>query len=82
MFLQRKAIYNLLQINLPRIESGELKVAELQPWQTENYRKKSTDMLIEDLHDLGISFGDLDHDGWLDPGFFARIKRVIEGLFD
>ncbi len=60
MFLQRKAQYNLLQINLPRIESGELQVADLQPWQTENYREKSTDKLLEQLSQLGISFGNGD----------------------
>ncbi|MCH9626722.1 MAG: hypothetical protein S4CHLAM2_03500 [Chlamydiales bacterium] len=60
MFLQRKAIYNLLQINLPRIESGELRVADLQAWQTQDYRLQSTDTLMEQLCSLGISFGSGD----------------------
>ncbi|MCC5832542.1 MAG: hypothetical protein JJU12_05820 [Chlamydiales bacterium] len=60
MFLQRKALYNLLQINLPRIESGELKIGDLEPWQTENYRQQPTDMLLNRLSKLGISFGNGD----------------------
>lgn len=60
MFLQRKALYNLLQINLPRIESGELKVGDLQPWQIEDYRSHSTDILFERLLSLGISFNNGD----------------------
>lgn len=60
MFLQRKALYNLLQINLPRIKSGELNIADLQPWQTENYREQSTEDLIGRLQGLGVSLGNGD----------------------
>jgi hypothetical protein len=54
MLLQRKALYNLIQINLPRIESGELHMGDLQIWQKENYREKSTELLFQQLHGLGI----------------------------
>lgn len=60
MELHKKAQYNLLQINLPRIESGELNVADLEPWQTENYREHSTDTLLARLNELGISFDQTD----------------------
>ncbi len=60
MQLQRKAVYNLLQINLDRIESGELKIADLEPWQLENYRQQSTDDLLARLSHLGLAFDDRD----------------------
>ncbi|MEZ5315128.1 MAG: hypothetical protein R3E91_02820 [Chlamydiales bacterium] len=58
MFLQRKALYNLLQINLPRINSGELKITDLQSWQIKNYRQESTDTLFDRLNELDISFNE------------------------
>lgn len=54
MFLQRKALYNLLLLNLKRIESGELKISDLQAWQTENYREITTEELFRQLHALGL----------------------------
>ena len=55
-FLQKKAIYNLLQINLPKIRSGELEIPNLQPWQIEDYRVHSTELIIKRLEDLGVLF--------------------------
>jgi len=54
MFLQRKALYNLIQLNIHRINSKDLKINDLQNWQTTNYRDKSTDELFERLRCLGI----------------------------
>lgn len=54
MFLQRKALYNLIQLNLSRIETGELKIADLQPWQIADYRSKPTEELFHELSTLGV----------------------------
>lgn len=54
MFLQRKALYNLIQLNISQIERGELKIADLQAWQITNYRDKTTDELFKELNSLGI----------------------------
>jgi len=54
MLLQRKALYNLLQLNLNRIESGEFKVGKLHHWQIANYREKTSEELFHQLHGLGI----------------------------
>lgn len=78
MFLQRKALYNLLQINLPRIESGELKVGDLQPWQTENYRQQPTDRLLERLGNLGISFGNGEFTAYADT--FDEPEEMLDAL--
>jgi hypothetical protein len=78
MFLQRKALYNLLQINLPRIKSGELKIADLEPWQTENYRQQSTEILLNRLGDLGITFGNKDFSVYADP--FDEPEELLDAL--
>ena len=78
MLLQRKAAYNLLQINLPRIESGELKIDDLQPWQTENYREKSTDALLERLGKLGIGFGTADFASYAEE--FEEPEELLDAL--
>lgn len=78
MFLQRKALYNLLQINLPRIESGELKIADLQPWQTENYRQQSTDKLLDRLTQLGITFGNGDFTAYADT--FEEPEEMLDAI--
>jgi hypothetical protein len=57
MLLQKKALYNLLQLNLPRIESGELKIGDLQSWQIDNYREKTVEELFQQLKGLGIILG-------------------------
>ncbi len=57
ILLQRKALYNLIQLNLPRIESGELKISDLEHWQVTNYREKSTEELFQQLKYLGIHLG-------------------------
>jgi hypothetical protein len=57
MLLQRKALYNLIQLNWTRIQSGELKVANLQNWQVANYREKSSEELFLELNELGLTFG-------------------------
>lgn len=57
MLLQRKALYNLIQLNLPRIETGELKIADLQSWQLANYREKTVEELFQQLKGLGITLG-------------------------
>ena len=54
MLLQRKALYNLIQLNLPRIEAGELHMGDLQSWQKENYRDKTVECLFAQLKGLGI----------------------------
>jgi len=54
MLLQRKALYNLIQLNLSRIESGELKVGNLKKWQIDNYREKSSEELFQQLTELGL----------------------------
>lgn len=55
MLLQRKALYNLLQINLTQIESGDLKVGNLKKWQVDNYREKTSEELFRQLNSLGIA---------------------------
>lgn len=54
MLLQRKALYNLIQLNLTRIESGELKMGDLEGWQVANYREKTTEELFAQLKGLGL----------------------------
>lgn len=54
MLLQRKALYNLIQLNLPKIEAGELQMGDLQSWQKENYRDKTVEALFQQLRGLGI----------------------------
>lgn len=56
MLLQKKALYNLIQLNLPRIEKGELTISDLESWQIANYREKTDDELFQQLKGLGISF--------------------------
>lgn len=56
MFLQKKALYNLIQLNLTRIEKGEIKIEHLEPWQTEDYRTLSMGTLLEGLHELGCDW--------------------------
>ena len=57
MLLQRKAFYNLIRLNLPRIEAGELPITDLQEWQTANYRNKTTEELLQQLKGLQIDVG-------------------------
>lgn len=78
MFLQRKALYNLLQLNLPRIESGEIQIADLQPWQTENYREQTTEGLMQRLRDLGISFGNGDFVSFTEH--FEEPEEAVDAL--
>ncbi len=78
MSLQRKALYNLLQINLPKIESGELKIEDLQPWQTENYRQQSTTTLLDQLGTLGISFGNSDFTAYADT--FEEPEEMLDAI--
>jgi hypothetical protein len=69
MLLQRKALYNLIQLNLTRIESGELKVSDLQKWQIANYREATTEELFQQLHELDIP---------LDTGNFEAFGKSFE----
>lgn len=78
MFLQRKALYNLLQINLPRIESGELNVGELQPWQVEDYRRHSTETLLDRLLTLGIRFNNGDFSSFANR--FDEPEELLDAL--
>jgi hypothetical protein len=57
LLLQRKALYNLIQLNLARIEAGELKIGNLQTWQIANYRDTPAEELFLQLNALGVSFG-------------------------
>jgi hypothetical protein len=60
MLLQRKALYNLIQLNLNRIESGEVKAGRLQNWQIANYREKTSEALFQELNVLGIKLSSED----------------------
>jgi hypothetical protein len=55
MLLQKKALYNLIQLNANRIEAGDLKIRDLQEWQIADYRLKSTENLFQQLLALGIT---------------------------
>ncbi len=57
VLLQRKALYNLIQLNLTRIETGELQVGNLKKWQISNYRALPPEDLFAQLRELNI---DLD----------------------
>lgn len=54
MLLHKKAFYNLLKFNLKKIESGQIQIADLEPWQVENYREIPTDELFARLEVLDI----------------------------
>lgn len=58
--LHKKAFYNLLKLNAKRIESGELKIADIEPWQTANYRDFSLNELFSSLKDLGLELLDFE----------------------
>ncbi len=63
MFLQRKALYNLIQLQITCIQADEdLDATKLEPWQTVNYREHSTECLVGELHSLNLKFdiGDLE----------------------
>lgn len=78
MFLQRKALYNLIQLNLNRIEKGDLKIADLQPWQTENYREKNTNELFQELNQLGINISFEDFEAYRKS--FETPEEILETL--
>lgn len=69
MFMQRKALYNLLKLNINHFEPGEEIIASLEPWQIENYRDLSTDEIFSRLHKSGIL---------LDAGDFERSAEHYE----
>ncbi|NGX55694.1 MAG: hypothetical protein KR126chlam2_01333 [Chlamydiae bacterium] len=57
MFLQRKALYNLIQIQITCLQTDEeLDTSQLEPWQTENYREYSIEHLLSELHSLNLTF--------------------------
>jgi hypothetical protein len=56
MLLQRRALYNLLQ--LPQ-ENSEV-IESLEPWQIEDYRKLSDQQIIQTIEKLGINIPSLD----------------------
>ncbi len=78
MLLQRKALYNLIQLNLPKIEAGELHMGDLQQWQKENYREKSDETLFKQLIALGIQ---LDPPSWISlAGSCDDPEEIAEAL--
>jgi hypothetical protein len=78
MLLQKKALYNLIQLNLPRIESGDLQMGELQNWQKENYRDKSLESLFQQLKSLGIH---LSLEQWQEYGSISEDpEQIVEAL--
>lgn len=60
MLLQRKALYNLIQLNLHRIDPAEMSLVNLQTWQVANYREKPSEELFQGLHGLGVMVGPED----------------------
>lgn len=54
MLLQKKALYNLLQLNLAQNE-GAYKCSSLHHWQIANYREMSSEELVKQLLMLGIA---------------------------
>lgn len=51
MFLHKKALYNLIQLNLVKIPEHEI---ELEQWQRDNYRKYPIEALFKALANLNI----------------------------
>lgn len=69
MLLQRKAVYNLIQLNLSKILTGELKVSDLEPWQLEDYRALPTENLFLLLNELHVKIEAAD---------FEKYRRIFE----
>lgn len=56
MFLQRKALYNLIQLKVVQLEEKEIQETQLEPWQIQNHRLFSTEELFRMLHEVSIPF--------------------------
>jgi hypothetical protein len=78
MLLQKKALYNLIQLNLNRIEAGELKVGKLQQWQITNYREKTSEELFQELHQLGVNLGVENFEGY--GKNFEAPEEIVEAF--
>ncbi len=80
MLFQKKALYNLICLNLDRIQSGELKVEKLEPWQAENYRELTIEQLFQRLNKYGISFDSAAFRTYAKP--FEMPEEMAESLTD
>lgn len=62
MLLQRKAVYNLIQLNVHKIFTGELRISDLEHWQLEDYRAYPTETLFHCLKtlDVKLDYGDFE----------------------
>jgi hypothetical protein len=65
MSFEGRALYNLIQLNLkPDAESTLLSGEKLESWQTDNYRNKPTESLIQGLQQLNIPFDLTQFEQW------------------
>ncbi|MFZ0565731.1 MAG: hypothetical protein WAM28_06065 [Chlamydiales bacterium] len=64
MFLQKKALYNLIHLNLNRVHESELEFHSLEPWQIENYRQFPTEDLFLRLNRLGITLNQIEFENY------------------
>lgn len=76
MKLHRKALYNLIQLQISTLNDAE--PFQLEPWQRENYRTLSLESLLSELHHLNFNWTREDFESYAKS--FDSPEELAENL--